>query len=268
MVDARNAQTARVSTRTTGGDRWAGRASFFKMDPRRDLDRNMEALAGLIAPSDTILDVGGGAGRISLPLALRCREVVNIEPSAGMREAFEASAAEANIRNARCIGAKWPRVDDDLRGDVAIVANVTYFIRDIVPFIERLNQATRRLVVISGWSVPPPNQHAGAFAAVHDEPLMPLPGHRDLLPVLWDMGLLPEVRVLPEPFRGFRARPTSRGEAIAFAVQSGEGEGMDAVRRVASAFDDLFAWRGDTFEPRWLPDVREQLITWSPQAPA
>jgi SAM-dependent methyltransferase len=40
-----------------------------------------------------VVDVGGGAGRYSLPLASRCREVVNVDPSAAMGAAFAANAA-------------------------------------------------------------------------------------------------------------------------------------------------------------------------------
>lgn len=68
---------------------------LLKTDPRRPLDGNLEALANLIEPSDTIVDVRGGAGRMSLPLALRCRSVINADPSARMGAAFLADAKTA-----------------------------------------------------------------------------------------------------------------------------------------------------------------------------
>jgi len=45
-----------------------------------------------------------GPSRLA-PLALRCREVVNVDASTGMLAAFEALAAGADIQNARAVRA-------------------------------------------------------------------------------------------------------------------------------------------------------------------
>jgi hypothetical protein len=263
LVDASNAQIARLAPQPE--DRWAARAAFFRLDPRRELDANTAAVAALVRPDDIVIDVGGGAGRVSLPVALNCREVINVEPSAGMREQFDASAAEAGITNARCVAGGWPVTAAEIAGDVALVANVTYFVRDIVPFVEALNRAARRLVVISVWSVPPPNHAARLFELLHGESQARVPTHRELLPVLWDLGLLPEIRVLPDPFRGNRQRPPTREAAVTFALQSaGARPGPDAAATVEQRFDELFAKADDGYVPRWTPDVREMLITWAP----
>jgi len=43
------------------------------------------AIGAYVRPDDVMVDVGGGTGRLELPLALRCREVVIVDPSQGMR---------------------------------------------------------------------------------------------------------------------------------------------------------------------------------------
>jgi hypothetical protein len=263
LVDASNAQSARFAPERP--DRWAARAAYFRLDPRRELDANTTAVAAFIEPGDVLVDVGGGAGRISLPIALHCREVINVEPSAGMREQFDASAVEAGITNARCVAADWPAAGLAIAGDVALVANVTYFVRDIVPFIEALNRAARRLVIVSVWSVPPPNHAASLFELLYGERQLRVPTHRELLPVLWDLGILPDVRVLPDPFRGVRQRPPTREAAVAFALQAANAEQLSgATAKVEAHFDELFANSAEGFTPRWTPDVREMLITWRP----
>jgi hypothetical protein len=261
LIDAHAAQSARLTPAT--GDRWASRAAVFRLDPHRQLDDNTRTLAAYVEPGDMVLDIGGGAGRISLPLALRCRGAVNLEPSPAMREQFEASAAEAGITNARCIDARWPKDAAGMSGDVVIVANVTYFVREIVPFVEALNAAARRRVIIGVWSVPPPNHHAALWELFHGEKQAPLPGHRALLPVLWDMGLLPDVRVLPDQFPRWGVRPPTREEAVNYALASGSAGKLRGARATADEhFDELFAPSEAGFVPRWLPDVREMLITW------
>src|SRR6266850_7323 len=81
-------------------DPWGGPvARRFRYDPHRELDANLAVLASYTRPEDVLIDVGGGAGRVSLPLALRCREVLTVDASPGM--------AAAGISNARFVPANW-----------------------------------------------------------------------------------------------------------------------------------------------------------------
>src|SRR3974377_1705092 len=80
---------------------------LLKADPLRPLDPNLAVIASYIEADDVIIDVGGGAGRISLPLALRCREVINVEPSPTMAMGFRRNAAGAGITNTRIIEGEW-----------------------------------------------------------------------------------------------------------------------------------------------------------------
>lgn len=262
MVDACAEQRARLGLRDRGA-RWDRRAAMFRVDPKRDLDPNLAALASYVEPADSVLDVGGGAGRIGLPLALRCREVINVEPSAGMREQFAASAAEAGVTNARAVAGEWPAAAPGVEGDVAVVANVTYFVREIVPFLQALHDRSSRRVVVSVWSVPPPNQFSVPWALINGEPQHPVPGHRELLAVLWEMGLLPDVRVLGGRFDTMRHRAQTREEAIAQLLEVADAEERPGAAALAEAhLGELFSQRPDGFEPAYLPAAREILITW------
>ena len=52
--------------------------------------------------------------------------------------------------------------------------------------------------MITLWSEPPPCRGAPLFKLAHDEEQEQLPGFRQLLPVLWEMDILPDVLVLPD----------------------------------------------------------------------
>ena len=265
LVDAVEAQRARLHGSLAQEDRWRGSlARTFRFDPHRELDANLTTVASYVEPQDVLMDVGGGAGRLCLPLSLRCREVINVEPSAGMREEFSASAAEAGIKNARIVPSRWP-APGDLEADVLVSADVTYFVRDIVPFIESMEAASRRRVMLIVWSEPPPNRRAKPFRLVYGEGLAPVPGHTHLLPVLWEMGILPDVRVMPlPPWWGCDAIPT-REEAVQLELQGSwfMQKDQENARGILEAhFDDLFARIPQGYRPLWRPGMLELLLTW------
>ena len=172
--DAVAAQQPRIFGPEPPGDPWGAAAGFFRMDPRRGPEPNLRIVSSYLRPEDVLVDVGGGAGRTCLPIARRCREVVMVEPSAGMGAEFDASRREAGIDNAWWIQADWMDAAD-IEGDVVFSGCVTYFVRDIVPFVEKLAAAARRRVMITLWSEPPPCRGAPLFRLAHgeDQELLP-----------------------------------------------------------------------------------------------
>jgi 2-polyprenyl-3-methyl-5-hydroxy-6-metoxy-1,4-benzoquinol methylase len=273
MVASYEAQRRRRSGGIADTDWWSTAAARFREDPRRPLDANLEALAEYIQSDDVLLDVGGGAGRLSLPLAPRCREIINIEPAAGMVAAFEASAKEAGITNARSITADWLSAPE-VEGDVSLAAHVTYFVSDIEAFIHKLHACSRRRVLIVVSSTPPPNQSADLNSILHGEPYAPVPGYRELLPVLWDLGCLPDVRVLsragPGALRpGMDASFPTREGAIESILRDAslDPAGLDKARtRIDASFERLFVFEDESFKRRSSDAPRLMIITWETAA--
>jgi hypothetical protein len=143
QIDAVLSQRTRLRGPQPPGDPRVGCPAdnpLVNADPLRALGPNLAVIASYIEAEDVIIDVGGGGGRISLPLALRCREVINVEPSPTMRMGFRRNAAAAGISNTRIIEGAWPDVDAPA-GSVALVNHVTYMTREIVPFIKKLERA-------------------------------------------------------------------------------------------------------------------------------
>src|SRR5208282_1344281 len=200
-VDAVLAQRTRLRGPQPPGDLFAGLPGdhpLIKADPRRPLDPNLEIIASYVESDDVIVDVGGGAGRISLPLALRCREVVNVEPSAAMAAGFRANAAQAGITNSRVIAGDWLAIEPPV-GTLVLANHVAYLTRDIVRFIEKLERSGRRRILITVNSPPPPSWQRVLFQLAHGEEEVVVPGHAELVNVLWELDILPDIRVLPLP---------------------------------------------------------------------
>ena len=264
-LDAVQAQNARIYGPSPTGDAWGGAsARQFRFDAHRDLDRNMEVIASYVGPEDVVIDVGGGAGRVCLPLALKCKKALNVEPSPGMGAEFESLAQEAGIRNARLVPSSLAEAQAP-QGDISFTADVTYFVRDISSFIRQMEAAASRRVMITIWSEPPPNRRSKLFQLVYGEDQAALPGQAQLLPVLWDMGILPDVQVMPESPWWENQCPSTREEAIKMVVEDRVIKPDDRERAqsvVETHFNELFTPREAGFVPQWRKEMREVLITW------
>jgi len=263
MVAAREAQYQR--TRGPQPDTWGAIASRFRADPRREFDPFLEKLASFLRPDDVLVDIGGGAGRNSLPMASRCREVINVEPSPGMVAEFRASADEAGISNAQAVQNGWMEAED-IEGDVLLAAHVTYFVPQIEPFIEKLQDACRRRVILDVLTVPPPNQSPQFFHLVYGEDQALVPGQHELLAVLEEIGLKPDV-IDVGGATARRPLPRTREDAINNELAFGwmAPHDLDRARNLfIDHFDELWLETPTGFARRGAEDVRELMITWEP----
>ena len=256
----------RFADHAAPGDHWAEWAELFRQDPHRPLDANLAALAAWLRPADRLLDVGGGAGRVSLALAGRVAEAVLVEPSPAMRAQFHAARAAAGIVNARAAPDWWQ--DSPETGDVVHLADVTYFVRDIVPFIAKLHRAAARRVLLTVWHPTPGDLDAGLHRILYGAAPPPWPGLPELAAVLWEMGILPQI--IPLPARPWWLPETAGGltepQADDFALRRLE-QSDDATRQLVAAHRNaLFARASDGLIPRWLTGAREILLTWPTDA--
>ena len=106
------------------------------------------------------------------------------------------------------------------------------------------------------------------FRLVHGEAEEVVPGHAELMHVLWEMGRLPDLTMLsPQNVRYIVPLP-NRAAALAYAVQRVANEqwahwpvaaALEARTRtpVEQHFDELYAQGADGFTPRWIAIGRE-----------
>jgi SAM-dependent methyltransferase len=208
-VRAHHDQTARVRETPEGGDFYAPVSRMFIADPRRTDDDVLDHLLPLARPDDAWLDVGAGAGRYALPLALRVREVVALDPSPGMLAALVEQAAEHAIPNVRTVEARWP-VDPSggplPPADGVLIANLGYDVEAIGPFVDALESAAGR-VCVAILADRQPSAPAHAFwPPVHGEERAALPAFDDFLALLRARGRTPQEIRVARPARGFPTR--------------------------------------------------------------
>jgi SAM-dependent methyltransferase len=204
-----NREQAERFRETQAGDFYAPVSSLFVADPRRTGEAALDVLAEQAGSNETWLDIGAGAGRYALPLALRVKEVIAVEPSAGMRRALRTGMDEHGIGNVRIVPGAWPAAAEELgdlpAADVALIAHVGYDIEAIGPFLDAMERAARNrcLAVLTDRS---PASVADPFwPLVHGEDRVPLPALPDLLELLLARGREPLVTVAERSPRSFES---------------------------------------------------------------
>ena len=192
-----NREQAERLRESTAGDFYAPMSSLFVADPRRTDEPVLDVLQALARPDATWLDIGAGAGRYALPLALRVKEVITVEPSAGMRRALRTGIDEHGIDNVRVVPGTWPEALEELgqlpAADVSFIAHVGYDIEQIGPFLDAMEAAAgeRCVAVLNDRS---PAAVADPFwPLVHGEDRVPLPAMPELIALLRARGRETEV---------------------------------------------------------------------------
>jgi SAM-dependent methyltransferase len=215
QVRANREQVDRLREVPDGADFYRQSTSLFVADPRRAGDSVLEALLAIARPDDVWLDVGAGAGRYALPLALAVREVVAIEPSPSMRADLESQAAAGGIGNVRILDGRWPpepgsALADALgplpAADVGLIAHVGYDIEAIGPFLDALEAASRRACVAVFMTRTPASVAAAFWPPVHGEARIPLPALGDLVELIRARGRTPEVAIVERSRRPYASR--------------------------------------------------------------
>jgi SAM-dependent methyltransferase len=209
-------------------DFYAPVSNLFVADPRRTGEPALDALLAMARPDDTWLDIGAGAGRYALPLALRVREVIAVEPSGGMRRALRTGMGEHGIGNVRVVPGAWPDTIDDLGDlpavDVALIAHVAYDIEGIGAFLDGMEAATRDRCVAILTDRSPASVADPFWPLVHGEARVALPALPDLVELLRARGRDPQTEVVERSLRTFDSVPalTSFLRRQLFIAEGGE----------------------------------------------
>jgi SAM-dependent methyltransferase len=175
-------------------DPWRSRADRFAAysDRLPEGDLLFDRLRDIVRPEDTILDVGAGAGRYTLPLARLARRVIAVEPSPAMLQHLAARIDADGADNIDVVAAAWPGAEVE-PADVVLCSHVVYGVREIAPFMQALDEHTRRICLVAIRV----NQHPGIgelSAALKGEAHLRQPELIDLYPLLSDLGIVADVQ--------------------------------------------------------------------------
>ena len=268
-VRANRDQVDRLREVPDGPDFYARVTSLFRADPRRTSEPVLDLLLAQARPEDTWLDIGAGGGRYALPLALAVREVIAIDPSAGMLAVLPELMEELGIANLRVHEGRWPP-DASLAAqlgpfpiaDVALIAHVGYDIEAIGPFLDAMEAAARRTCVAVLMESTPASVAEPFWPPVHGESRIPLPALPEFVELLRARGREPQVSEAQREPRRFESREAL--EAL-LRRQLWIAEGGEKERRYREVLDTLVVEDDGQFGLTGQGPLPVGVVTWSPR---
>jgi SAM-dependent methyltransferase len=149
-----------------------------------------------------VLDIGAGPGTLAIPLAPLVGEITAVEPGAGMVAILKDHADQLGIRNITCIQKLWEDVDISNYLKVpydVVIASLSLTMYDIRDALKKMDAAASGSVHLF-WFVDMPfweRMYADLWEPMHGIPYFPSPKADCLFGVLYQMGIYPDVTMMP-----------------------------------------------------------------------
>jgi 2-polyprenyl-3-methyl-5-hydroxy-6-metoxy-1,4-benzoquinol methylase len=106
-------------------------------------DPLLEFVKDNLAPGDTVIDIGAGSGRWSIPLAAKAKSVSAIEPSPEMSGLLRQSIDASGRDNIEIITAKWEDASIQPH-DIAVCVHAMYSSSDLAGFVRKMERHARK----------------------------------------------------------------------------------------------------------------------------
>jgi SAM-dependent methyltransferase len=124
-------------------ERWRGVARRMDSGEKQDRDPLLEHVLAGLTPETTVLDVGAGIGRWTIPMARRAGRVTAVEPLQGMRRVLVERAAAHGVGNLDIVDAPWLAAAVPTH-DVVVAAHAMYATTDLLGFVRKMEAHARR----------------------------------------------------------------------------------------------------------------------------
>lgn len=197
-VRAQQMDSAYAKLNRTSADFWERRAAGFHRSTKDSiaLDPLFNRLREKVKPHSSVLDVGAGTGRFGLALAPLADHVIAVEPSTAMLNYLRQDAVGKGLHNISYVQSLWQETSDKLQADIVICSHVVYPIRDIVPFLLKLQAASLQACYIYARATHIDALTSGLWRHFHhDERYLP-PGYIHVLDVLYELEIYANVEVV------------------------------------------------------------------------
>lgn len=178
---------------------WGHDVGSFAVDDHADRDTTSARWAREVLPptGGTVLDVGCGGGRSTLPLVPPATEVIGVDRIGAMLDEYLAMGERVGVAR-RTVHGTWPDVAEMAPiADVAICHHVLFDVADLAPFVMALTARARLAVVVEIPVRHPMSAWNEAFRHFWGLERPSGPTHVDLFEALGELAVTPELTTGP-----------------------------------------------------------------------
>jgi 2-polyprenyl-3-methyl-5-hydroxy-6-metoxy-1,4-benzoquinol methylase len=257
-----HAQSDRFREEVASDDFWRPVAHRFVPPKKGESapDDTVERLAELVSTEETVLDVGAGGGRLTIPLAEYCSHVTAVEPSEAMREQLTATAEAWDVNNISVVADRWEEATVD-QHDLVICAHVVYTVTPIELFIRKLSDHARKTVALVSFERPATATYLPLWTQIHGENRISLPTLPQIENLLGEMAVAYKKTPLQEWIsRPFKTREQAQDEC---QVRLFVKPGSEKSRLLADVLDDSLLVVEGGFRLKWAEPHRPVIVSWS-----
>lgn len=199
----------------TGGANWDNVANMYNEMTQMEKNSTAYALSLLpITKKDSVVDIGCGPGRLSVPLAKMAKSVTSVDAFGKMLEFAQKNAQKAGLDNINFVQKSW--LDDDAlkvigKHDI-VIASRSVGLNDI----DKLNLIAKKYVVLMCFFESSLRQIAQNFlVGVREQKLPTRPckedertfGYNITFNLVYDMGANPNIRIITDIYeKDFQSR--------------------------------------------------------------
>lgn len=220
-----------------------------------------DALGRWVNGSTRVIDVGAGGGRFAVPLARRVRELVAVEPSASMRNVLTEAADDHGLQNIEIVASTWEEAEV-APADLVFAAHVTYSVPRIEPFVRKMNRLATQRVAIITFSDPAQHVFAPFWEQVYGEERLRLPVRDELLAVLRELGIDPQIEALQPRLPDTLGTPEQAIDMVRSRLFIGTGTPEEA--RMLDAMQVLTEVRDGQVWVRDATPNEVSVLSWKP----
>ncbi len=100
--------------------------------------------------SDTVIDIGAGTGRLTIPTAKQVKQVTAVDPSQSMLKILSKKAQEEKLTNILQINKPWEKLklNVDIEPHDVVVSSLAFFMRNIARELKKMDRAAKRQVYL------------------------------------------------------------------------------------------------------------------------
>ena len=221
-------------------------------------DPLLDFVVSRLEPGHTVLDIGAGTGRFTIPMARAAGRVTAVEPSPSMAAFLQENAAAEGLPNIDLTMAGWDNAEVAVH-DIALCAHAMYSSPDLVSFVRKMERSARSTCFLL-MRVP---SHDGIMAHLsrhtygqpHDSPNFVV-GYN----VLYEMGIYANVLMDPLIRTWADDTPDEALERARRHLRLGESTAHDDTIR--STLAQRLTFRDGLYH--WPDGMRTALVSWEP----